>query len=76
MGKLVEEEIIRLLSMTDEEIMGVYANQVNRVHPHMVVVNAVGYIMQERNIQVGNMTVGFTYTDSTGEEKFLKLGEK
>lgn len=75
MGKLVDEEVKRLKTKTDDEIMKIYANQLMGGYPQMVVVDALGLVIKERNIEPGNMVVAFNYKDSEGNEKILQLVE-
>ncbi len=75
MGELVREEIERLNPKTDAEIMRIYAQQLMGGYPQMVVVDAIGFIMNERNIEPGGMVIALNYKDSTGAEKVLQLVE-
>ena len=75
MGELVKEEVKRLQGKSDDEIMNIYARQLMGGYPHMVVVKAIGLIMEERNIEPGEMVISFNYKDSTGAQKVLQLIE-
>ena len=75
MTKLVDEELQKLKNKSDEELMSIYAAQAMSGSPSTVVIQAVGIVMADRNLQPGNMVIAFNYKDSAGAEKVLQLME-
>ncbi len=52
MTHLVEEEVERLSLKTDDELAKIYLEQHMSLFPMMVVVNALGVVMEQRKIKV------------------------
>jgi len=73
MSIAIEQEVKKLQIKSDDELMKIYAQQI--LDPQTGIVNALGFIMQERNIKPGSMVIAFNYTDSKGSEKMIKLME-
>jgi hypothetical protein len=69
MSTLVAEEIERLDRKTDEEIMTIYANQMLGKFPSMIVVDALGHIMEQRKLIPSELRLSLEYINFNGEIK-------
>lgn len=71
MSTLVTEEIERLDNKTDEEIMTIYANQMLGRFQSTIVLDALGYIMDQRKLTPHELKLSLEYINFNGEIKTI-----